>query len=154
MLCISLEEEQRLCLNTELLFKFPLLFLLDCFPLSLHSFTFLGSTCLSLLLGTQRRPRRLKAFSINMKRGTQGDFAPRKTLQGPAQFQSLIFFAPPQSSGKRGETRKGIIFWIKRLTVNLAGELNFRKPQFQRYPVTPKMGEAFVAQLCLILGTP
>ena len=80
--------------------------MLDCFPLSLHSFTSLGSTCLSLLLGTQRRPRRLKPFSINMKQGTQEDFAPRKTLQGPAQFQSLIFFAPPQSSGGRGRDKK------------------------------------------------
>ena len=37
------------------------------FPLLLHSLTSLISNCLSLLFGTQGRPRRLKPFSTNKK---------------------------------------------------------------------------------------
>ena len=57
------------------------------FPLFLHSLTSLISNSLSLLFGTQGRPRRLKPFSANKNRGHRGPFVPRRALQGPAQFQ-------------------------------------------------------------------
>ena len=57
--CISLEEELGLCFIAELLFKVSLLFLLDCFPLFLHSLTSLISNCLCLLFGTPGKLRRL-----------------------------------------------------------------------------------------------
>ena len=126
------------------------------FPWFLHPPSSLISNCLSLLFGTQRRPRRLKPFSINMKWGIQGEFytlagRPCKVLLSFNPSFSLFLLSP---QGNRGKTRKGIMFWIKRLIINLAGELCFRKPQFQKYPVTPKMGEAFVAQSCLTLCYP
>ena len=53
--------------------------------LSLRSFIFLISNCLNLLFATQRKPRRLKSNSTNMKWDMEGAFEPRRALKGAAQ---------------------------------------------------------------------
>ena len=92
-------------------------------PLFLHSLTSLVSNCLSLLFGTQGRPRRLKPFSTNK----EWALIPERATQGLVQFQLHLFFdIPLPSEGNTSRTRKGIKFWIERLIMNSAGELSFR----------------------------
>ena len=94
-------------------------------PLFLHSLTSLVSNCLSLLFGTQGRPRRLKPFSTNK----EWALIPERATQGLVQFQLHLFFdIPLPSEGNTSRTRKGIKFWIERLIMNSAGELSFRGP--------------------------
>lgn len=52
-------------------------------------------------------------------------------LQRPAQFQLPIFFHSPQSGGELDEARKWTKFWIERLIVHLAEEVNFRETHFK-----------------------
>ena len=87
LLCVSLEGKLRPCFITELI-GFPTEPF--AFSLFLHALTSLISNCLSLLFGTQGRPRRLKPFSTNKKRGHRGTAVPRKASEGPAQFHCLL----------------------------------------------------------------
>lgn len=75
----SLEEELRPCFILELF----------AFSLFLYSFTSPTSNYLSLLFGIQGKPRMPKTFSYKEETvNTEGLFVPRRTPQGPAQFQS------------------------------------------------------------------
>ena len=101
------------------------------FPLFLHSLTSLMSNPLSLLFGTQGRPRRLKPFSTNKKWGTGRSFCTWESPAGSCSVSNPPFsLILPNSEGNRGGTRKGIKFWIERLIINLAGKLSFRGTPF------------------------
>ena len=52
-------------------------------------------------------------------------FLPGKTLQGPAQFQTLFSWIFLKPEGNRDGRGKGINFCTERLIINLAGELSF-----------------------------
>ena len=56
--------------------------------------TVLFIDCLHLLFGTQGRPRSLKPFFLQTRNGT---FVLGKIPQGPAWFQSPLYFDTPQS---------------------------------------------------------
>lgn len=120
-----LEEELGvpwLCFITGLLFKLSLLSLFDCFSFVLHSLTSLIINCLSLLFWAQGRP--------NKKWGTQRNLypgGPCKILLSFSLLFSLIILSP---EGNRGRTRKGMKFWIERLSINLAEKIGFRRPWF------------------------
>lgn len=75
------------------------------FHLFLHSLTSLVSNCLNLLFGTQE---------------TWKGFRAREGLTGTSWVSVSLFLIRLILEGKRGENRKGIKFWIERLTVNLA----------------------------------
>ena len=51
-------------------------------------------------------------------------------LQGPAQFQSSLFFDTPQLEGNRCGARKGIKFGIESLIINSTEELSVRGTPF------------------------
>ena len=63
---------------------------IDCFSFVSGSLTSLISNCLSLLFGTQGRPRRLKLLLQTRNGGHGGAFVPRRALQGPARFQCVM----------------------------------------------------------------
>ena len=70
---------------------------LTALPLFLCSLTSRISNCLSLLFGTQGRPRRLKPFSTSNEQGTRRCFCTWEGPQIPVLFQSLLFFDTVQS---------------------------------------------------------
>lgn len=83
--------------------------------------------------GTQGRTRRLKRLFLKIRNvGRGGTFAARRALQGPAQFQSLLFDTLTLliSEKTMHGTRKGRKFWTEKLITNWAGELGFRGLSF------------------------
>ena len=121
LLKTSLEEELRPCFILELF----------AFSLFLYSFTSPTSNYLSLLFGIQGKPRMPKTFSYKEETvNTEGLFVPRRTPQGPAQFQSPLFLDMLNREGNEGRTRKGIKFGIERLIINLAEELGLGRLDF------------------------
>ena len=96
-------------------------------PLFLHFLISLISNSLSLIFGSQVRPRRLILLSTNMKCKTQR-YCVLGSLHGALlnfyPLFSLIFVNP---EGNRNETRKEIMFWIEKLIINSAEELNFMR---------------------------
>ena len=82
-------------------------------PISLQTH-YSNHNCLSLLFGTQGRP--------NKKQG----LVPGKAPQGPAHFQSSLFFDSPHPEGDRDGTRKEIKLWTESLIINSSWELGFR----------------------------
>ena len=63
-------------------------------------------------------------FSLQTRNRAQREvFVPGKAPWGPAWFQSLFSLILANPEGSRA--RKGIKFWIERLTINSAGELGF-----------------------------
>ena len=53
-----------------------------------------------------------------------------RVLPGFSAPSALIHLSP---EGNRSGTRKGIQFWVKKLTINAAGELSFRGPWFHLF---------------------
>ena len=103
LLCISLEEEVGLYFIAELLFNPSCL---TAFPLFQHSLTSLISNCLSVLLGTQGRPRRLNLFN---KQG-MGAMEGLLNLGGPWSFllgsvPSFLWYSSTLRETEEGQER-------------------------------------------------